>query len=82
MYLFIGTTIGSINEVEVRKSMANLPLMMLNRQNGEFEHSAPFLLFLIAGTISALTTIACITCVIGRYLRLSLSRIENVDGGE
>ena len=66
VYVFIGTTIGSINEAV----------------NGKFEHSTPFLLFLIAGTISALTAIAFITCVIRRYLRLSLSRIENVDGGE
>lgn len=62
VYVFIGTTIGSINEAV----------------NGEFEQSTPLLLLLIAGSISALGAIAYISCVIRRYLRLSLSKIEAV----
>ena len=70
VYVFIGTTIGSINEAV----------------NGEFEQSTPLLIFMIVGALSALGAIAYITCVIRRYLRANLSRMDSEklkqDGGK
>ena len=61
VYVFIGTTIGSINDAI----------------HGEFEHGATFLILLIVGSVSALAAITYITCVIKRYLKQSLKKVES-----
>ena len=56
VYVFIGTTIGSISDAV----------------KGKFEHSNMFLTFLIVGSASALIAIIYIAVVIKRYLKQSL----------
>ena len=60
VYVFIGTTIGSINEAV----------------QGKFEHGNTFLIFLIAGSISALIAIIYISVVIKKYLKQSLMTVK------
>ena len=60
MYVFIGTTIGSITDAV----------------NGEFEHGPLFLVFLILGSISALLACTYLTVVIRRYLKANLRKSE------
>ena len=60
VYVFIGTTIGSINEAV----------------QGKFEHSNAFLIFLIIGSISAFLAIIYISIVIKKYLKQSLTTIK------
>ena len=60
VYVFIGTTIGSINEAV----------------QGKFEHSNAFLIFLIVGSISAFLAIIYISVVIKKYLKQSLTTIK------
>ena len=60
VYVFIGTTIGSINEAV----------------QGKFEHSNAFLIFLIIGSISAFLAIIYISVVIKKYLKQSLTTIK------
>ena len=60
VYVFIGTTIGSINEAV----------------QGKFEHSNAFLVFLIVGSISALLAIIYISVVIKKYLKQNLMAVK------
>ena len=60
VYVFIGTTIGSINEAV----------------QGKFEHSNAFLIFLIVGSISAFLAIIYISVVIKKYLKQSLMTVK------
>ena len=60
VYVFIGTTIGSINEAV----------------NGKFEHGPVFLVFVIIGSISALLICTYMTIVIRRYLKKNLQDEE------
>mmetsp|Transcript_29253 Transcript_29253/g.38965 ORF Transcript_29253/g.38965 Transcript_29253/m.38965 type:complete len:113 (+) Transcript_29253:246-584(+) len=63
LYVFIGTTIGSINEAI----------------KGEFKQGTPFLVMLLVGTVSAFAAITYITCVIKRYLKESFSKVEALE---
>ena len=58
VYVFIGTTIGSINDAV----------------NGKFEQGKPFLVLLIVGLISALGACSFITFRIRSYLKANLER--------
>ena len=60
VYVFIGTTIGSINEAV----------------QGKFEHGKAFLIFLIAGSMSALLAIIYISVVIKKYFKQSLMAVK------
>ena len=60
VYVFIGTTIGSINEAV----------------QGKFEHSNMSLIFLIAGSASALLAIIYIAVVVKKYLKQSLMTVK------
>ena len=56
IYVFLGTTIGSINEAV----------------DGDYEHGTLFLIFLICGSISALAAMILITVKIKGYLKANL----------
>ena len=60
VYVFIGTTIGSINHAI----------------DGEVEQSVGLLVFMIIGSIAAVGAIAYMTCIIRRYLNKSLGKIQ------
>ena len=60
VYVFIGTTIGSINDAV----------------QGKFEHSNMSLIFLIVGSASALLAIIYLAVVVKKYLKQSLMTVK------
>ena len=60
IYVFIGTTIGSIHEAV----------------NGEFKQGPVFLAFLVSGSVAAVLGCSYITCVVRRHLKKNLNKMR------
>lgn len=66
VYVFIGTTLGSVNEAI----------------NGDFENGVTFLILLIVGSVSAFLALILITVKIKRYMMLNLNRVQSMEDKE